>query len=130
MTADLIPLRIGDVERDEVVSSLGDHFAAGRLTKDEYDERVDQALTARFSHDIEPLLADLPKPAPVAPAVAVRESSRPRLGMPILVLALPLMFALVMMLAIALHAPWMLFGLFWFVMIGGFGRHHGHRRHR
>ena len=32
-------LRIGDAEREAAVTALGEHYAAGRLTKDEYDER-------------------------------------------------------------------------------------------
>jgi hypothetical protein len=39
-------MRIGDAEREAAVTALGEHFAAGRLTKEEYDERSGRAWTA------------------------------------------------------------------------------------
>ena len=54
-------VRIGDAERDAAVSALGDHYAAGRLTREEFDERSDQAMQARFHGDLQPLFADLPR---------------------------------------------------------------------
>ena len=68
------PVRIGDAERDTAMSDLGDHFAAGRLSREEFDERADQAMQARFSTDLDPLFADLPKPA----AGGHTQSGRPR----------------------------------------------------
>ena len=45
-------LRIGDAERDRAIAALGDHFAAGRLTSEEFDQRLDKALQARFNDDL------------------------------------------------------------------------------
>ena len=56
-----IPLRIGDSERDRAIAALGDHFAAGRLNAEEFEQRVDQAIRARFNDDLEPLFVDLPR---------------------------------------------------------------------
>jgi hypothetical protein len=42
-----VPLRIGDADRDRAVAALGDHFAAGRLTADEFDDRSSRAWQAR-----------------------------------------------------------------------------------
>jgi hypothetical protein len=53
-------LRIGDQERDAAVSALGEHYAAGRLTKEEYDERSEVAWKARTNSDLAPLFRDLP----------------------------------------------------------------------
>lgn len=53
--------RIGDAERDAAVRALGEHYAAGRLTKEEYDERADTALRARTNSDLRPLFVDLPR---------------------------------------------------------------------
>ncbi len=53
-------LRIGDVEREAAISTLGDHYAAGRITKDEYDARADVAWRARTRSDLGPLFVDLP----------------------------------------------------------------------
>ncbi len=52
--------RIGDVEREGAVSALGEHYAAGRLTREEHDERSGRALTARTASELWPLFADLP----------------------------------------------------------------------
>jgi hypothetical protein len=53
-------LRIGDAERDAAAASLGDHFAAGRLTREEFDERLDRAWSARTADELNPLFYDLP----------------------------------------------------------------------
>ncbi len=53
-------LRVGDAERDAVVELLNRHFAAGRLTALEREERTGLALTARTVADLDVLLADLP----------------------------------------------------------------------
>lgn len=54
-------LRIGDNERSSVVAHLSDHYAAGRLTRDELESKSESALTARTQADLAPLLADLPR---------------------------------------------------------------------
>ena len=61
-------LRIGDDDREAAVTALGEHYAAGRLTKDEYDERAERAWEARTMSALTPLFADLPRPQ--APARA------------------------------------------------------------
>jgi hypothetical protein len=55
-------LRIGDSEREAAVAALGDHYAAGRLTKEEYDERAARAWEARTRSALWPLFSDLPRP--------------------------------------------------------------------
>lgn len=68
-------LRIGDLERDAAVSALADHYAAGRITKDEYDARADVAWGARTRSDLLPLFADLP---PLPRPQRVPEPPRPQ----------------------------------------------------
>lgn len=53
-------LRIGDAEREAVAADLSEHFVAGRLRRDELDERLEQAGSARTAGDLRPLLIDLP----------------------------------------------------------------------
>jgi hypothetical protein len=53
-------MRASDADRDGVVSELGEHFQAGRLTAAELDERTGRALTARTYGELTGLLADLP----------------------------------------------------------------------
>ena len=60
--------RIGDAEREAAVTALGEHYAAGRLTREEYDERAESAWSARTVTSIRPLFADLPAPHPFVAA--------------------------------------------------------------
>ncbi|MFI6485665.1 DUF1707 domain-containing protein [Nonomuraea sp. NPDC050663] len=53
-------LRIGDAERDRAMAVLREHFAQGRLSREELDERLDLALTARTARDLTAVTADLP----------------------------------------------------------------------
>ena len=61
-TPDQPEIRVGDTEREAAVSALGDHYAAGRLTKEEFDERSERAYAARTRSALMPLFADLPRP--------------------------------------------------------------------
>jgi hypothetical protein len=53
-------IRASDEDRDRTVSLLREHHAAGRLTAEEFNERVDKALEARTLGDLDALMADLP----------------------------------------------------------------------
>jgi len=53
-------VRIGDAEREAAVSALNRHYAEGRLTSVEHDERITWALAAQTSGDLDKLFADLP----------------------------------------------------------------------
>ena len=59
-------IRVSDAERDLVVAELSEHFQAGRLTQDEFDDRSGLALRARTGADLSGLFTDLPTQAPVA----------------------------------------------------------------
>lgn len=64
-------MRVGDVERDETTSQLAEHFAAGRLSRSEFDERTSQALAARTRGDLDHVMTDLPSvPAEVERSTA------------------------------------------------------------
>ncbi|HEX6339311.1 MAG TPA: DUF1707 domain-containing protein [Jiangellaceae bacterium] len=130
-------IRIGDAERDSAASALGEHYAAGRLTKDEYDERIDRVWAAKVEDDLVPLFSDLPRrrvPAASArDAVTPTGSGLPKRGSqpyqpagfhPLMLLA-PIAVAAVIAAVIITGAPWVLL-LFFFWFFGGMGR----RRHR
>ena len=53
-------MRIGDQERDEAVELLQEHMSEGRLTADEFGERMSKALEARTLRDLTVLFTDLP----------------------------------------------------------------------
>ena len=53
-------MRAADVDRDRAVGFLTTAFTEGRLTKDEYDARVETALKARTYSDLDMVVTDLP----------------------------------------------------------------------
>jgi hypothetical protein len=53
-------VRASDAERDAVVGRLNEAVGEGRLTMDEFGERVELAYAARTRGDLDPLLRDLP----------------------------------------------------------------------
>jgi hypothetical protein len=57
------PRRVGDEERHACAEQLALHHAQGRLTQEEFEERLGLALTAKTAGDLGRLLADLPLPA-------------------------------------------------------------------
>jgi hypothetical protein len=59
-------MRAADADRGRVVGLLNRAYAEGRLSKDEYDARLDSALSARTYADLDQVVTDLP----VAPATA------------------------------------------------------------
>jgi DNA-binding PadR family transcriptional regulator len=53
-------IRISDADRECAAAQLRDHFAEGRLTRAELDERIVVTLTARTAGDLRRVMADLP----------------------------------------------------------------------
>lgn len=84
-------VRIGDRERDQAADRLAAHAAAGRLSVEELEQRLDQVSAAVFSSDLRELAADLPGP---------RSRPRPRRSRG--AIALPFTLALVALIATAL----------------------------
>jgi Domain of unknown function (DUF1707) len=63
-------IRVSDADRDRVTVQLRDHFAEGRITSGELDERLSAALNAKTVGDLRRIMADLPGPV-LAPLGAV-----------------------------------------------------------
>ncbi len=66
-------IRCSDADREAVAQQLRDHYAAGRLTLDEFDERTTTTYAAKTFGDLDGLLTDLPALAvePAAPKPSV-----------------------------------------------------------
>jgi hypothetical protein len=60
-------IRTSDADRERVTARLREHFAEGRLSREELDDRVTAALNAKTFGDLGRVLADLPEPVPVLP---------------------------------------------------------------
>lgn len=52
--------RASDDDRERVAAILRDAHAEGRLTRDEFDERLESTYSARTYNDLNALLGDLP----------------------------------------------------------------------
>ena len=123
---DVPSVRIGTAEREAAASALSDHFAAGRLDRDELDERLDRAYAAKTGADLEPLFRDLPRPGlPVAAAEPDRAAGpRRSTGRSALLIAV-LAFA-VLWVGVVRIPPFFLIPLVWiFVARGHRGRRGG-----
>jgi Domain of unknown function (DUF1707) len=53
-------LRASDADRDRTASLLREHHAVGRLTAEEFNDRVEKTFAARTLVELDELLADLP----------------------------------------------------------------------
>jgi hypothetical protein len=70
-------LRVSDAEREAVVTRLQDALAEGRLTPEEFSERLDRVYAARTRGELERLAADLPAGPLPQPAAARGVARRP-----------------------------------------------------
>jgi hypothetical protein len=77
-------LLVSDREREYTVGLLRGHWLSGRLTAEEFEQRVAEAWRARFAADLWQALRWLPVDAPPVP----RTPPRSRSGTPSLVLAI------------------------------------------
>jgi hypothetical protein len=128
-------IRASDADRDRVAARLRDHFAEGRLTQEELDERISAALSAKTFGDLRDVMADLPQPVPARAAPNPQWAGPPRIvyrhGPPILPLVLFVLLAAV----IIPGGGWLFLKLmlaFWLVscLIGAFAAGRYYRRIR
>ena len=112
-------IRVSDADRDRITARLRDHFAEGRLTHDELDQRVSATLSAKTFGDLRRIMTDLPEPAQVpawaeqrplraAPPWMVRRHG-PRI--------LPLMLLALFVALLIPGSGWLLFALFRTVLV-------------
>jgi hypothetical protein len=113
-------MKASDADRDAVLSDLSEHFQAGRLTAEEWEERAGLALAARTWGELKDLLRDLPatRPGPQAPVAAASSGARPerlagrRPPAPIAVLAA---IGIAVAVSVGIAHSW---GLLWLVFAG------------
>lgn len=123
-------LRISDAEREAAAAELAEHYAQGRLTTEEHAERLDRIWASRTRGELAPVFHDLPgRYGPVDPAPR-REVRRPaywapgppfRGGIPGPVF---LVLAVLLVLTIATHVPFIVFGLLVLLFVSA--RRRGH----
>jgi hypothetical protein len=75
-------IRVSDAERDQAVAELSEHFQAGRLTQEEFEDRSGRALQARTVRDLAGLFNDLPHNAVATPTAPV-PATGPRVRLPL-----------------------------------------------
>ncbi|GAA1477299.1 hypothetical protein GCM10009623_17450 [Nocardioides aestuarii] len=118
-------IRIGDAEREQAQTDLGEHYAAGRLDHDEYTQRLDQVWAARTRSELDPVFRDLPGGHQVAWSTAAQRgrpvgpTRRPSARVPLPLLVLLVVLGVV---AVVTHLPIVLIGLgVWFFFLRGGG---------
>ena len=95
-------MRAGDKDRQRVVEQLGKHFGEGRLTVEEFDERVVRAHASVYLDELPALTADLPRD-PEPHRRPTRSQTRAPSG--VLVLLLVVLLAWSMVAAVVYNAP-------------------------
>lgn len=65
--------RASDADRHQLLATLQQHTAAGRLTLDEYADRVDQVLHARTHGELAAVVEDLPAEPAADPSATGRQ---------------------------------------------------------
>jgi hypothetical protein len=100
-------MRAGDKDRQRVVEQLGRHFGEGRLTVEEFDERVVRAHASVHLDELPALTADLPsEPEPHRGPQPHRGPARSPMRVPAGVVVLIAMFlAWSMVAAVVYGAP-------------------------
>jgi len=73
-------MRVGDAEREAAAAELREHYASGRLTLDELNERVDKAFAAKTRGDLDALMRDLPSARPGMAGLGGQRPQGPGIG--------------------------------------------------
>jgi len=123
-------LRIGDAEREQAATALGEHYAQGRITADEHAERLEQIWQARTRAELQPVFRDLPDPARRTSSVDGPSPSRRGSGYRPPLFAV---LAVLLVLTVITHKPLILIGILIAIFVISRRRHrfgaHGRSGH-
>lgn len=108
-------IRAGDDDRDATAELLRTHHAAGRLSDDEFQQRLEQSMAARTLGEFRALAADLPVPRVRRPTPFARGLAGRRGPFGLRLLPVAVLFTLVWG-VLARHAAWH----------HGYAGYHGH----
>jgi hypothetical protein len=102
-------MRAGDKDRHRVVEQLGKHFGEGRLTVEEFDERVVRAHASVYLDELPALTADLPGDPQQPQRRPAKSQTRVPTAVFVLLIAMLLAWSMV---AAVIHAAPPLFAFF------------------
>ena len=120
-------LRVADSERDAVVAQLREHAAQGRLSLEEFDERVAAALQAVTRGDLRAVLHDLPSDGPTFDEPEPAGPLRPA-WMRVVPLTLGIVvLGIVALVSLQMSLWWVIPVFFWTGGFGLWGRRDGSR---
>jgi Domain of unknown function (DUF1707) len=73
-------LRVGDADREAAAEALREHYAEGRLTLEEFQQRLELVFAAKTDRDLAAITGDLPHAAPPLawPPIGARRSDGSR----------------------------------------------------
>ncbi|WP_069165046.1 DUF1707 SHOCT-like domain-containing protein [Nocardia altamirensis] len=132
--SELPEIRIGTAEREDAMRRLSDHFAAGRLSVAEFDERSAVIAAAVTRGDVTKVFTDLPEPVAAA---AVPAKAKPDSGFlsewPERVMAVIPILAVILFFVTGSWLWFLAIPLAGALLFGGNHGGHGHghgRRHR
>lgn len=115
-------LRASDADRGNAASLLADAHADGRLDRDEYEQRLSQAMSAKSLGELVPVLDDLTPQRPSAdqgdqacmPGMLTARNARASIaGLPRWWLGLAVMFNLIWLLSVLGTGGWIYYWPMW-----------------
>lgn len=71
-------IRVSDEERERLAEELQEHMVAGRLSAEEYEQRLDSVYAARTRADLDALKGDLPVSSAAARRALVQRKAKLR----------------------------------------------------
>ena len=114
-------MRVSDADRQQVIDQLSRHTADGRLTLEEFENRVDEVVKARTRSELAATVRELPADPVPYPSPRRRPG---RIPVPLAIAAIVLAIAL-----IPEGMVWILFPFGFWLFAGCRGRRYGSRRH-